>query len=197
MAIEEMFTELPTVSNSLMSDIICAIQGYVSPSNLGLSTQQTLSQIFSLFQSNMILFNSGDPNGSVAGTTYQFCWDTLHSTLYICVTSGTTSTAVWIRADINDGYTTTVTAAGTTTLTILSTYWQFFTGSTTQTLVMPVASTLTAGMSWTVVNNSTGTVTIQSSGLNTIASLPAGGVAVITCILNSGTSAASWNASIT
>lgn len=196
MAIEEMFTSLPTVSASTMADIICAVQGYVSPSSLGLSTQQTLSQIFSLFQSNIILFNSGDPNGSVAGSTYQFLWDTLHSTLYICVTSGTTTTAVWVRADINDGYTTTVTAAGTTTLTILSTYWQFFTGSTTQTLVMPVESTLAAGMSWTIVNNSTGIVTIQSSGLNTIVALPAAGVAEVTCILNSGTSAASWNASI-
>ncbi len=124
MAIEEMFTELPTVSNSMMTDIICAVQGYVSPSSLGLSTQQTLSQVFSLFQSNIMLFNSGDPNGSVAGTTYQFCWDLVNSTLYICVTSGTSTTAVWIRADINDGYTTTATSAGTTTLTILSTYWQ-------------------------------------------------------------------------
>lgn len=196
MAIEEMFTELPTVSNSLLTDIICAVQGYSSPSVLGLSTQQTLSQVFSLFQSNIILFNSGDPNGSVAGSTYQFCWDTLHYTLYLCVTSGTTTTAVWVRADINDGYTTTVTSAGTTTLTILSTYWQFFTGSTTHTVVMPVASTLKAGMSFTIVNNSSGAVTVQSSGLNTITTLAAGQTAILTCILNSGTSAASWHASI-
>lgn len=196
MAIEQMFTSLPTVSNSTMSDIICAVQGYVSPSNLGVSTQQTLQQVYNLFAQNVILFNAGDPNGSVAGSTYQFCWDTTNKTLYICVTSGTTSTAVWIRADINDGYTTTVTAAATTTLTILSTYWQFFTGSTTQTLVMPVASTLAAGVTWRVVNNSTGVVTIQSSGLNTIVALPAGGVAEVTCILSSGTTAASWNANI-
>lgn len=196
MSIEQMFTELPTVSNSLMSDIICAVQGYVSPSALGLSTQQTLSQVFSLFQSNIILFNAGNPNGSVAGSTYQFCWDTTNSTLYICTVSGTASTAVWIRADINDGYTTTATAAGTTTLTIFSTYWQFFTGSTTQTVVMPVASTLAAGMTWGIVNNSTGAVTIQSSGLNTITTLAAGQMALVTCILNSGTSAASWHASV-
>lgn len=196
MATEEMFTSLPTVATAQMSDIICAVQGYVNPSNLGLSVQESLQQVYNLFQSNIILFNSGNPNGAVAGTTYQFCWDTLNSTLYVCVTSGTSSTAVWVRADINDGYTTTVTAAGTTTLTILSSYWQFFTGSTTQTVVMPLASTLAAGMTWSIVNNSSGAVTIQSSGLNTITTLAAGGLALVTCILNSGTSAASWNASI-
>jgi len=196
MAIEQMFTELPTVSNSTMSDIICAVQGYVSPSVLGLSTQQTLQQVFSLFQSNVILSFAGSPNGNVAGTTYQFCWDSLNSTLYICVSSGTVSTAVWVRADINDGYTTMATAGATTTLTLISTYWQFFTGVLSQTVVMPVESTLSAGMTWQIVNNSSGSVTIQSSGLNTIATLSAGQVAEVTCILNSGTSAASWNANV-
>ena len=116
--------------------------------------------------------------------------------LYICVTSGTATTAVWIRADINDGFSTTVTAAGTTTLTILSTYWQAFTGTTTQTVVMPVTSTLAAGMTWSIVNTSTGNITIQSSGLNTIATIGTGEVALVTCILNSGTSNTSWNASV-
>lgn len=193
MATEERFTSLPTVGSAQMTDIICAVQGYVSPSNLGLSVQETLSQIYSLFQANIILFNSGDPNGAVAGTTFQFCWDTLNLILYVCTTSGTTSTAVWTRANINSGYATTATAAGTTTLTVLSPYWQFFTGSTTQTLVMPVTTTLSPGISWEIVNNSTGAVTIQSSGLNTITTLAAGNHAIITCILASGTGTASWN----
>ena len=196
MAIEEMFTSLPTVSASTMADIICAVQGYTSPSSLGLSTQQTLQQVYNLFQSNVILFNSGNPNGVVAGTTYQFLWDTVDSILWICTTSGTISTAVWTRANINSGYTTTATAAGTTTLTVESFYWQFFTGSTTQTVVMPVTSTLAQGMTWSIVNNSTGSVTIQSSGLNNIAVLTSGETALVTCILISGTSAASWSVSI-
>jgi len=54
------------------------------------------------------------------------------------------------------GYTTTVTAAGTTTLTVSSTATQFFTGSTTQTVVLPVASTLTQGQQFTIHNNSSG-----------------------------------------
>lgn len=98
MAVNERFTDLPTTTNAQMSDIICAVQNYVSPSNLGLSVQETLGQIFSLFQTNIILYNAGNPNGLVAGTTYQFCWDTTNSILYICTTSGTALSAVWSKA---------------------------------------------------------------------------------------------------
>ena len=95
MAIEEMFTSLPTVSNAAMSDIICAVQGYISPSNLGLSVQESLQQVYNLFQSNIILSYPGNPNGFVAGTTYQLLWDTVDLILWVCTTSGTASTAVW------------------------------------------------------------------------------------------------------
>jgi hypothetical protein len=95
MATEEMFTSLPTVSTAQMSDIICAVQGYVSPSNLGLSVQENLQQVYNLFQSNVILSNAGNPNGVLAGTTYQLCWDTVDLILWVCTTSGTTTTAVW------------------------------------------------------------------------------------------------------
>jgi hypothetical protein len=95
MAIEERFTELPTVSSSTMSDIICAVQGYVSPSNLGLSTQQSLQSVYNLFQASVVLTNSGNPNGVVAGNVYQLCWDSLEDILWVCTTSGTVTTAVW------------------------------------------------------------------------------------------------------
>ena len=91
------------------------------------------------------------------------------------------------------GYTTTATAAGTTTLTVNSTQQQFFTGATTQTVVLPVTSTLTLGQSYTITNNSTGAVTVQSSGANTIAVLPTQTTITVVCILTSGTSAASWS----
>lgn len=94
--------------------------------------------------------------------------------------------------NILGGYTTTATAAGTTTLTVASALQQFFTGSTTQTVVLPVTSTLVLGQTYRIVNSSTGAVTVQSSGANTIVVLPAGTEITITCILLSGTSAASW-----
>jgi hypothetical protein len=96
--------------------------------------------------------------------------------------------------NFNPAYATTATAAATTTLTVSSAYYQFFTGSTTQTVVMPVTSTLAQGQSFYIVNNSTGVVTVESSGTNTIIAMAANTTALLTCILTSGTSAASWNA---
>ena len=84
----EKFTQLPTVTNALMTDIIAAVQA-------GVSSQETLGQIFSLYLSNSILHNAGNPNGAVAGVVYQFCWDTTNSILYVCTTSGNAGTAVW------------------------------------------------------------------------------------------------------
>ena len=91
------------------------------------------------------------------------------------------------------GYTTTATAAGTTTLTTSSTQQQYFTGSTTQTLVLPVTSTLLLGLYYDIVNLSTGSITVNSSGGNLVATVTTNTRVRITCILTSGTSAASWS----
>lgn len=93
-----------------------------------------------------------------------------------------------------EGYATTATAAGTTTLTVSSAGQQFFTGTTTQTLVMPVASTLVTGQKWRIVNDSTGAITINSSGGNRLFLLQSGMSIILTCILASGTSGTSWDA---
>lgn len=109
---------------------------------------------------------------------------------------GTGSTA-WTSlpyAGGSSGYTTTATAAGTTTLTSSSNPNQFFTGTTTQTVVLPVTSTLTLGKQYFIFNNSTGVVTVQSSGANTILAMPSNTAALYTCILTSGTTASSWAA---
>ena len=93
-------------------------------------------------------------------------------------------------------YTTTATAAGTTTLTVSSTLLQFFTGVTTQTVVLPVVSTLATGQRYEIHNNSTGAITVNSSGGNLVATVAAGVTTVCTCILITGTTAASWDADI-
>lgn len=90
-------------------------------------------------------------------------------------------------------YATRATAAGTTTLTVASPYQQYFTGTTTQTLIMPVTSTLVLGQSWYIVNNSSGIVTVESSGGNTIQAMAGGTTLLVTCVLTTGTTAASWN----
>lgn len=93
-----------------------------------------------------------------------------------------------------DGYTTTATAAGTTTLTVGSTRVQYFTGTTTQTVTLPVTSTMVLGQQFEIHNNSTGLVTVQSSGSNSVKVLGANTAGLFTVILTSGTSAASWDA---
>lgn len=94
----------------------------------------------------------------------------------------------------NYDYSTTATAAGTTTLTSASTFLQFFTGATTQNCDLPVTSTLNLGFSFFIVNNSTGVVTVRSSGGNTVQAMAAGTCLEVICILTSGTTAASWQA---
>jgi len=104
-----------------------------------------------------------------------------------------TATTSMTVPTILDGYSTTATAAGTTTLTASSNYHQFFTGTTTQTVKMPVTSTLTLGQDYRIVNNSTGVVTVTSSGDNSIVAMVPGSECILTCILLTGTTAASWD----
>lgn len=95
------------------------------------------------------------------------------------------------------GYTSTATAAGTTALTNTSSYYQQFTGTSTQTVTLPVTSTLQTGWTFHIVNNSTGNVTVQSSGLNTVIVVIPGTTAMLTCIGTALTTAADWEAGLT
>jgi hypothetical protein len=95
--------------------------------------------------------------------------------------------------NIKMGYTTTATAAGTTTLTASSNYRQFFTGTTTQTIVLPVTSTLVTGIAYEIENNSTGLLTVNSSGGNLVGTIPAGVCAHAVCIGTALTTAADWD----
>jgi hypothetical protein len=89
--------------------------------------------------------------------------------------------------------TVTATAAGTTVLTVASHRKQTFTGTTTQTVTLPVVSTLSLGDTFEINNSSTGVVTVQSSGANSVLAMAAGTRAVFTCVLITGTTAASWS----
>lgn len=117
------------------------------------------------------------------------------------VTTGITASAFagWDAAgnlsanNFTNDYATTATAAGTTTLTVSSKRTQFFTGSTTQTVVLPVVTTLALGHTFYIRNLSTGVVTVQSSGANTVLACQPGEWLTVTCILTTGTTAASWS----
>ena len=89
------------------------------------------------------------------------------------------------------GFTTITAAAGTTILTNASAGWQQVVGTTTQTIQLPVATTLYKGLTFTVANNSTGSVTIKDSASTTIDTVITGGTAVLVLTAN-GTSAGTW-----
>jgi|688.fasta_scaffold16958_2 hypothetical protein len=91
------------------------------------------------------------------------------------------------------GFTATVTAAGTTTLTIASNSIQHFTGTTTQTCVLPTTSVV-AGYTLRIINSSTGAVTVQSSALAAIgAALTTGTSAQFIALVATPTTAANWH----
>lgn len=89
------------------------------------------------------------------------------------------------------GFTTTTSAAGTTTLTISSNVIQEFTGTSTQTVILPTTS-IVAGQRYTIINNSTGRVTVQSSAANTILQMEATTEATFTALTATPTTAAHW-----
>lgn len=96
------------------------------------------------------------------------------------------------------GYTSTVTAAGVTSLTNASTYYQQFTGTTTQTVILPNTATLVQGWTFHIVNNSTANVTANTfSNTATVMTIPAGTTAMVTCIDIVANTAAAWEVGLT
>lgn len=106
---------------------------------------------------------------------------------------GTVPNEFYHQTAADRGFTTTATAAGTTTLTVDSNYLQFFTGTTTQTVVLPDVTTLSLGRQWYITNNSTGAVTINTSGGNTLGVMAANTRVLLTVIALTGTDTTSWS----
>lgn len=88
--------------------------------------------------------------------------------------------------------TSTATAAGTTTLTSASKYYQNFTGTATQTVVLPDATTLELGHPFQIANNSTGIITLNMNGGTLLKSIAPGNTCLVFCT-GIGTSAGTWN----
>lgn len=73
-----------------------------------------------------------------------------------------------------EGVTSTATAGATTTLTVNSQTNQMFTGATTQTVVLPDATTLPVGRRFYITDRSTGGLTINANGGGLIKTIFAG-----------------------
>ena len=95
--------------------------------------------------------------------------------------------------NVMEGYSTTVTSSTVKILTSSSPYQQYFTGTVGQLVVMPITSTLVLGQSWNIVNNSTSEVDVETSASVVMAYMGPNEQIIITCILTSGTTAASWS----
>ena len=107
----------------------------------------------------------------------------------VTVNSGTLS-----ASNLINGYTTTVTASQTTTLSVTSNNQQYFTGTTAGQIVkMPVTSTLVLGQSWIIINTSSQSITINSNASNLILTLPTLMSALITCINIASDAASAWS----
>lgn len=164
----EKFTQLPTVTSALTSDIICAVQG-------GVSVQETLSQILALGLDFNVLNNAGNPNGVVAGSVNQFCYDTTNQNFYICTVAGTTLTTVWtlIGANVidpgqggsgvaNPAIYSLPVAQGSSPFAFVGPLLdgQVLIGSSSSN---PVAANITAGTNITI-SNAPGGITISAPG---------------------------------
>ncbi|HHF7354143.1 TPA: hypothetical protein ACPSKL_000173 [Legionella anisa] len=173
---------LPPIVTPDLTDVFAVVQG-------GVTYKETVSQLLTLIQANNVASVEGTENQVLVsgGFGTQEVGDIVLSLPQdIAPTDNITSN------NFIEGYTTTATAGGTTTLTVDSTGQQFFTGTMNQTVQMPVTSTLVLGQEWKIVNRSSGTLTVTSSGGNTITTVLAFSSAIITCILTSGTTDASW-----
>jgi hypothetical protein len=107
--------------------------------------------------------------------------------------SGNFTAGIVTATNVNMGFTSTATAAGTTTLTVSSTHYQRFTGTTTQTIVLPVTSTLATGVTYAIENASTGNLTVNSSGGNLVITVIPGVTVQCMCIGTTLTTAADWD----
>jgi len=96
------------------------------------------------------------------------------------------------------GYTSTVTSATPVVLTNTSSYYQQFTGSTAQTVTLPVTSTLAQGWTFHIVNNSSANITVNaSSAVALVITVIPGTTAMVTCISTSTSDNTAWEAGLT
>lgn len=92
-----------------------------------------------------------------------------------------------------EGFTTTATAAGTTTLTKNSETKQIFTGTSTQTVTLPSALTLPLGRKFLIINKSSGAVTVNDNGGTMVAYVFGNGEVEIHLRV-AGSAAGTWDA---
>jgi len=158
--------------------------------------------VFVTYPSEKSVNLDGSGNVSALGTVSSGTWQ--GSTVGVAyggtgVTTSSGANSVVLRdANINisannflAGYNVITAAGGTTVLTNASAYYQRISGSTTQTIQLPVGTTMANGQGFTFDNDSSGTVTIVDNASATVDTVPSGGYSYI-FVEDNTTSAGSW-----
>lgn len=94
--------------------------------------------------------------------------------------------------NLNETVQSIATAASTTTLSVSSPHLTQFTGSTTQTVTLPDATTLVLGQAFSVSNRSSGIVTVNNNAGSLIQTMSAGSQSLFT-VTNISSSAGTWD----
>ena len=119
---------------------------------------------------------------------------TTHVSGTLPVANGGTNATTAAQANANlQGYTTTATADGNTSLSNSSTYYQYFTGTQNQNVNLPTNTTIQNGWSFHIVNNSTGNLTIKSGSGATVATVVPTTTAHVTCKDATVNTASAWD----
>lgn len=169
------FLQLPAVETAFATDVIAAVQGNVP---FATTVQQTLGQVAALFLNLNVLTYPGNPNNNISGVFGQFCIDTLNLKVFICTTTGTSTSAIWTLVSDNAGGIVSPTEGGTGvsnpiahSLPVAEGSSNFnFLGPLTNGQILigstgldPVPGTITAGTNITITNTPGG-ITISASG---------------------------------
>lgn len=122
----------------------------------------------------------------------------------VSATSAATASTVVTRdatanARINsliENFQSVASAAGTTTLAVGSPKVTQITGSTTQTIKLPDATTLVAGQQYTITNRSSGVVTVNDNSSTLVQTMVSGSFLTVT-VTSIGSAAGAWDAAYT
>jgi len=190
-------TSGPTLARTT---VLSNSNGNTSP--ITLSSSATTKAVFLTYPSEKSVNLDASGNVSALGTISSGTWQgTTVAVGYggTGVTASSGANSVVLR-DANQnvtannflaGYNVITAAAGTTVLTTSSAYYQRISGSTTQTIQLPDATTMVNGQGFTFDNDASGAVSIVDSASGAIDTVPAGGYSYI-FVENNSTSAGSW-----
>ena len=189
-------------ANQILKTNGSGILSWYSPSDL--NTTYTYTASSATGGANLTLTGSDATTNTIKLTNGGHVTATYTSATAVTLGSDATTTAtasVLAARDSNanmfansftPGWTSTTTAAGTTTLTVASTYYQRFIGSTTQTVVLPDATTMVNGQGFIIDNDSTGNLTLQANGGGALGSVVPG-MAAFVFLEDNSTAAGSWS----